>query len=43
MKTLKTKVMMGLFWKGGLALSLLTMFGGRCPAEGCPACKIVGK
>lgn len=43
MQTIKTKALTGLFWIGGLALSLLTLFGGRCPAQGCPACKIVGK
>lgn len=43
MTLLKTKVLTGMFWIGGLVLSLLTLFGGRCPAEGCPACKMVGK
>lgn len=43
MKMIKTKVMAGLFWVGGLALSIAALFGGRCPAQGCPACKIVGK
>ena len=25
------------------ALAVVAYFGGRCPAQGCPACKLVGK
>ncbi len=28
---------------GYLALALYAYFGGRCPAQGCPACKLIGK
>ena len=26
-----------------LALAAYAYFGGNCPAQGCPACKLVGK
>ena len=26
-----------------LALAVYAYFGGRCPAEGCPACRLIGK
>jgi hypothetical protein len=26
-----------------LILAIYAYFGGRCPAQGCPACKLVGK
>ncbi len=38
-----TKAKVLLFWIGGLAFSVAAFFGFRCPAQGCPACKIVGK
>lgn len=25
------------------ALAVYAYFGGRCPAQGCPACKLMGK
>ncbi len=25
------------------ALAVYAYFGGRCPAQGCPACRMVGK
>lgn len=35
---------MGLFLRVGyLFLALYAYFGGRCPAQGCPACKLIGK
>lgn len=37
----KAKVV--LFWAAGLALTVCAFFGYRCPAQGCPACKMVGK
>jgi hypothetical protein len=27
----------------GTALAVAAFFGYKCPAQGCPACKIVGK
>ncbi len=26
-----------------LFMALYAYFGGKCPAQGCPACKLVGK
>ena len=26
-----------------LVLAIYAYFGGRCPAQGCPACKLLGK
>jgi hypothetical protein len=43
MKSMKSKVMVSLYWIAGLALSAAALFGYKCPAQGCPACKMVGK
>ena len=32
-----------LFRIGYLTLAVYAYFGGRCPAEGCPACKLLGR
>jgi hypothetical protein len=40
---MKQKVIAVAFWAGSLALSIAAMFGYRCPAQGCPACKMMGK
>jgi len=43
MVRVKSKVMVTLYWIAGLALSAAALFGYKCPAHGCPACKMVGK
>lgn len=32
-----------LLWLGVTAFSIAASFGFRCPAEGCPCCKALGK
>jgi hypothetical protein len=40
---MKTKVMALAMRVSAAALAVAVLFGYRCPAQGCPACKIVGK
>lgn len=40
---MKEKMKMVLFWAVSVALPVVTYFGFRCPAPGCPGCKLVGK
>jgi hypothetical protein len=37
------KIQAALLWLTTFALSLAAHFGYRCPAPGCPCCKIVGE
>lgn len=43
MSKLKSKLVVGVYWIAGLALSVAALCGYKCPAQGCPACKMVGK
>jgi len=40
---MRTKAKAWLFWVAGVAFTVGAFFGFRCPAQGCPACKMVGK
>ena len=40
---MKAKILTTLLWIGTAALTIATFFGFRCPAQGCPACKMLGK
>ncbi|MEP6756506.1 MAG: hypothetical protein ABJA67_13455 [Chthonomonadales bacterium] len=40
---MNTRMMALMFWVAGAAVSIFALFGNKCPAEGCPACKLVGK
>ena len=41
--TMKAKVITLVFRIVVAALAVYAYFGGNCPAQGCPACKLVGK
>jgi len=40
---MKAKIMVLLFSVLSLALTLAALCGISCPAQGCPACKMLGK
>jgi len=40
---MKTRILTTLFWIGTAVLTVASFFGYRCPAQGCPACKLLGK
>jgi hypothetical protein len=40
---MKGKIITLLFRAAVAAPAVYAYFGGRCPAQGCPACKLVGK
>lgn len=43
LQTLSVKAKAILVWVTMTAISVATYFGWRCPAPGCPCCKMVGK
>jgi len=40
---MSTRIKAAAYRLGGIAFTLLVFFGFRCPAQGCPACMMLGK